>query len=254
MRPDAVGHRHRALLLSLALAVPLLVCWVFSGVRDSVTATTVALVLVLVVVACAATGDRTAGVLAALSSGAWFDVFMTEPYGRLEIHDPDDLEATVLLLLVGVGVSELAAWGARQQARLARRAGYLDGVLGVADIVAAPNASPDELVRHCCDQLVQILGIDGCRYVAATTRGQAPPTARLEHDGTVTLRGHPVDVERDGLPLHDEIGLDVRDAGTLVGQFRLASSTRAAHPTIEQRRVAVLLADQVAASVNPGAA
>ena len=32
---------------------------------------------------------------------------------------------------------------------------------------------------------------------------QAPPAVRLEHNGSVTVRGRPVDVERDGLPVHD---------------------------------------------------
>lgn len=192
------------------------------------------------------TGSR--GIAAALSSGLWFDVLLTEPYGRLDIWQAEDIEATVLLLAVGIGVSELAAWGGRQQARLGRRAGYLDGVLGIADLVASPQATPEALERLCCEQITRVLGIDACRYVASPTPGQAPPAVRLEHDGSVTVRGHAVDVERDGLPIHDEIGLDVRVSGTLVGRFLLTASTRAVRPSVEQRRVAILLADQVAAA------
>ena len=94
------------------------------------------LVLVLWVVAAAATGDRIAGMLAAVSGGVWFDFFLTEPYRRFTIADPDDVEATVLLVLIGLGVTEIALWGYRQQAGAARRSGYLEGVLGAARVVS----------------------------------------------------------------------------------------------------------------------
>ena len=53
----------------------------------------VVLVLVVWVVAAAATGDRPAGVLAAVSAGAWFDFFLTEPYLRFTIADADDIKS-----------------------------------------------------------------------------------------------------------------------------------------------------------------
>ena len=49
-------------------------------------------------------------------SGVWFDFFLTEPYLRLTIADSDDIETTVLLVLIGVAVTEIALWGHRQQA------------------------------------------------------------------------------------------------------------------------------------------
>ena len=60
-------------------------------------------------------------------SGVFFDLFLTQPYGTLAVTNPDDVEALVLLLAVGVAVTELALWGRRQQAgvepsaRLSRR-------------------------------------------------------------------------------------------------------------------------------------
>jgi hypothetical protein len=88
-----------------AILLPLATCAILSTLRDSITAATAVLVLVLWVVAAAATGDRFAGVLAALSGGVWFDFFLTEPYQRFTIADPDDIEATVLSVLIGVGVT-----------------------------------------------------------------------------------------------------------------------------------------------------
>ena len=86
-----------------AVVLPLATCAILSTLRDDITAATAVLILVLWVVAAAASGDRVAGVLAALSGGVWFDFFLTEPYQRFTIADPDDIEATVLLVLIGVG-------------------------------------------------------------------------------------------------------------------------------------------------------
>jgi K+-sensing histidine kinase KdpD len=58
-----------------------------------------------------------AGLLAAVSSAVWFDFFLTVPYGRFTIDDRADIETTVLLILVGVAVTEICLWGRRQQAK-----------------------------------------------------------------------------------------------------------------------------------------
>jgi K+-sensing histidine kinase KdpD len=247
MATESIVQPHRAWLIALAAIVPLAVCAVLASFRESVTATTAALVLVLIVVAAATTGIRVAGIVAAVSSGAWFDFFLTEPYGSFKITDRDDIEVTVLLLLVGVAVTEIAQWGRRQQARSSRRAGYLDGVLSTADVIAAPPASADVLIDRVSAQIVEILGIDACRFEPGAVSGQ--PAASLDHDGSVALRGHSVDVARVGLPTDQLITLDVRYGGVSRGRFQLTASTRVARPSIEQRRVVVLLADQVGAAL-----
>jgi len=225
----------------------LLCCALLAAFRESFTAATGALVLVLIVVAAAATGDRLAGFIAALSSGAWFEFFLTEPFGRFTITDRNDIELTVLLVLVGVAVTEIALWGRRQEARASRRAGYLDGVLGTSNI-AVPEASPDALIDHVSHQIALILDIDECRFVLGT--GPAPEDASLDHDGYVTRRGSRVNVERDGLPTDEQIGLLVRQGGVVHGQFVITAATRVARPSVEQLRVAVLLADQVGAALT----
>lgn len=140
--------RHRSVLIAAAAVAPLLCAGGLAAFRGSVIPATAALVLVLIVVAAAATGDRFAGIVAALSSGVSFDLFLTEPHGRLTITDPHDIEVTVLLVLVGAAVTEIALWGHRQQARASRRAGYLEGVLGTSKIISVPQASPDDLIDH----------------------------------------------------------------------------------------------------------
>jgi K+-sensing histidine kinase KdpD len=235
--------RRRPALRLAAAAAPLAVCSVLAVFRDSVTQATSALVLVLIVVAFAATGDRVAGIVAALSSGVWFDFFLTQPYGTFAITDPDDVEVVVLLVLVGSAVAELALWGLRQQSRASRRSGYLDGLLRAAAIATERQTSPNALIGLVTAEIVDVLGIDTGRFVPGTP---VPlHTAVLEQSGLVRRHGQVVDVERDGLPTDGEIALVVSHGGAAVGQFMLTASTRVVRPSIEQRKVAVLLADQV---------
>jgi K+-sensing histidine kinase KdpD len=240
--------RQRPAVIVASTVVPLLCGAVLGAFRDNITAATGALVLVLVVVGAAATGDRVAGIVAALSSGVWFEFFLTAPYGRFTIRDPDDIEVTVLLILVGVAVTEIALWGRRQQARASRRAGYLDGVLGTSKIIAGREESPDALISHVAQQITHLLDLDECRFVPGA--GPGPQDASLDHDGLVTRHGHPVNVQRDGLPTQEQIGLVVRQGGITHGQFVLTAATRVVRPSVEQLRVAVLLADQVGASLT----
>jgi hypothetical protein len=235
---------HRGAQRTVAVILPLVVAAGLAAVGDSLTTATSVLVLVLVVVAVGAAGDRVAGVLAALSSGLWFDYFLTEPTGQLAIKDPDDLEVAVLLVVVGVAVTEIAHWGLRQQARAARRAGFLDGVLESADVAAGDDVDLDEARRRVAGRITGVLGVDRCHFVA----GPAPRNgvAVLLRDGTVERDGHAVEVEREGLPTDVEIVLSVPGPAVDRGHFRLAAASRVQRPSLEQRRVAVLLAAQCA--------
>lgn len=248
--------RTRTVLAFAVLAPPALAA-VLRLVGDRVTVTAGALALVLVVVAAAASGRRAAGVLAALSAGAWFDFFLTEPYLSFTVLDRQDVEVTVLLLVVGLAVTEIALWGRRQQARASRQAGYLDGVLRAADLVALHGAAPEVLTGQVAEQITAVLGIDDCRFVPASA-GAPRSTTVLHRDGSVTQRATtprpvPVDVDRHGLPTDDLVALVVEHDGVRYGQFLLTSSTRHARPTVEQRRVAATLADQVGTGLAMGA-
>lgn len=237
-----VIEQHKPAVVATAVAAPLVMCAVLSAFRQSLTASTAVLVLVLLVIAAASTGIRTAGLAAALSSGLWFDFFLTKPYGQLAIDDRDNLEAAILLVVIGIAVTEVALWGHRQQARANRRAGYLDGVLGTAEIMTLRAEAPEELTAHVADQVRQVLAVSRCRFVPGPVRDSRVPV--LEHDGAVTRRGMELDVDRDGLPTDDDIALVVTRAGQTIGHFLLTSASTVARPNLEQRKVAVLLADQ----------
>ena len=151
MHTESFLQAHRSLVIGAAAVVPLVACAALSLVRDSVANTNAALVLVLIVVAVGATGNRAAGLVAALSSAAWFDFFLTAPFNTFAITDQADIETAVLLVLVGLAVTEIALWGRRQQAGASRQSGYLEGVLGAARAVAegeVPASAVAEVVAQ----------------------------------------------------------------------------------------------------------
>ena len=245
MPADRFFQRHRAAVLVVSFLAPLVACALLALVRGAIDNTNAALILVLLVVAAAATGLRLAGLLAAASSAAWFDFFLTAPYGRFTINDRADIETTVLLMLVGVAVTEICLWGRRQQAKASRESGYLSGVLSAAEQIGAGSASAAAVIEHVQQRLVDVLDLDSARFREATSI----PLPTLEPDGDVTVGEHRIDVDRHGLPTDSELRLVVRNAGVTHGEFRLTASTHVARPTIEQRRVACLLGDQVGAAL-----
>lgn len=103
--------------LLAAVAVPLAVCVVLLPVRDTLSHTNVALILMLVVAAVAALGYRWAAALTALSAAVWFVFFFTTPYGSfIRFNNADDIVTAGLLLVVGLAVSQLARRYSREHA------------------------------------------------------------------------------------------------------------------------------------------
>ena len=248
MNLRTIVRTHRLATTVVAALIPLATAALLSLVRDSVTAATAVLVLVAVVVAMCITGIRAAGLVAALSAAAWFDFFLTEPYNSFAINDANDVEAAVLLLVIGGIVTETALWGLRQEAALSRQSGYLRGVLATAETLAAHHDSRDEVTAAVAQRIIEVLDLDSCRFVAGPRPDPGSPT--LEPDGSLLRDGYRLSVERDGLPVDSTMVLPVRAGDQVRGHFVLTAASHVARPSAEQRRVAVLLADQVASWLN----
>jgi K+-sensing histidine kinase KdpD len=228
-----------------AVVLPFVAGLVLYQFRNSATAATSVLILVLIVVGAAATGDRAAGLLAAVSAGAWFDFFLAPPYLTFTINNADDIATAVLLVLISVAVTEVALWGRRQQARASRRSGYLDGLLNTARAVAEGSAPDSAVTNLVAGQITEVLDADEAHFVKGPVHDSR--VAVLDHDGVVVRNGRPIDVDRVGLPIDEYTAVPVRKGSFEVGHFLLTSASHVAFPSREQRRVAVLLADQVAA-------
>src|SRR5215469_3116102 len=178
------------LAMALALLAPLALAAILVPFRTSFANTDAALAMILLVVLVAAIGNRLAGYVAALSAAAWFDFFLTRPYERFSINRATDIETTVLLLVIGIAVTEIAVWGRRQHAAANRRAGYLDGINDAARAVAT-GASPAALTDRIAESLIQLLSLRSCQFQYGVA-GIGQP-ARLRSDGTVVLGSQPYD-------------------------------------------------------------
>ena len=235
--------RDQAAVLA-GLAAPLALTAVLIPFRGSLPNAGAALALVLVVVAVAAAGRRPAGILASISAAVWFDFFLTVPYERLTITRRADIETTVLILAVGIAVTEIAVRGRRQHAAADRRAGYLDGISAAARAAAA-GTDPQQLIGRVCDQLTRLLGLSACRFQDGAAGIGSPP--RLLPDGRIDVAGQNWDAELAGLPPGRDTELLAEAGGLLQGRFLLTPG--AGRPTAEQRLVAVGLASQAAAAL-----
>src|SRR6478736_3446381 len=159
---------HRAWTRWGALVLPIVVGAALGLFRDGMNQSTAAMVLVLTVVAAAATGDRVAGIIAALAAAGAFDFFLTEPYYSFSIHHRDDLELALALVVVGLAVTEVALWGRRQQAAALRRDGYIRGMAQLLD--APTDAGVDERTAAIGAAITEALGADRTEWVASHPR------------------------------------------------------------------------------------
>jgi K+-sensing histidine kinase KdpD len=248
MDPRALIRQHRMATTVVAALLPFAAAALLSLVRDTVSSATAVLILVAFVVAAGATGVRAAGLAAAVSAAAFFDFFLTEPYNSFAIYGAEDLEAAALLLVIGGIVTETALWGLRQEAALARQSGYLGGVLTTAETLARHHESRAQVTDGVGARISELLGLDSCRFVPGPQPNPGAPT--FDHSGSLVSDGHRLNVERDGLPIDSAMYLPVRAGGQVRGHFVLTAATHVARPTLDQRRVAVLLADQVAGWLN----
>ncbi len=103
-----------------ALVLPLGVAGILVPFRGDFASTASALILVAVIVAVAALGNRFSGFVATLSATLWFDYFLTQPYERLAITHRPDIETAVCLFVVGIIVTELAARNRHHRAERVR--------------------------------------------------------------------------------------------------------------------------------------
>jgi Domain of unknown function (DUF4118) len=224
--------------IAAAVLAPLAAAAILLPWRGSWSNTNVALLLVVVVVAVAATGNRVAGAVAAIGAAVWFDFFFTVPYEHFTIRHSSDVTTFVLLLVVGVVVSQLAARARRLKVVAITDAGYLAQIHETAALTQTGRSS-EAVVDHVRGQLIDLLDLAGCRFEHGMLIGHPP---RLEHDGTVRTSHGAWNVEEAGLPA-EEVELRVFGDGQYYGRFMLTPKP-GSHPSLQARLVAVTLADQ----------
>ena len=230
--------RDRIAILA-ALAAPLAVAAVLLPFRASWSNTNVALLLVVVVVGVAAIGNRVAGGLAAVSAALWFDFFFTLPYYRFTIRSSADVTTAVLLLLVGLAVSQLAARARQLKVIAITDAGYLAQIHETA-LLAKSATVPDAVVDHVKEQLVGLLDLEGCTLrVRIPARPPAAPGARRDRDGGSLSVGR----SSWRACLRTRSSCATFGNGQYYGRFMLKAKP-GSKPSLQARLVAVTLAGQ----------
>jgi len=234
-----VGVGGLAPMFAAATLVPL---------RGRLASVNVILVLTVVVVAAGGLGGRGAGAVSALTAALSYDFFHTRPYLSLLIHDADDVEMTVLLLLVGL-VSGQLAWRARTAVhKLDRGRSELARIRRLADLVAR-GVEPADVILAALAEFSSLFDLAGCRFDAVPFTGRLD-LPRLERNGVidgVRYRIRPGGELELELP-EEGMTLPVMARGQIIGRF-VFDFRPGASASFEQRVVAVALADQVGASL-----
>ncbi|MFJ5712854.1 DUF4118 domain-containing protein [Streptomyces sp. NPDC093105] len=234
--------------VAAAVIAPFLVALALLPVRASVAPTNLALVLVVVVVAVSALGNRWAGALAAVSAVAWFDFFHTEPYQSFDIRDRADVETALLLLVVGLLVSQLAARARVMRSVAGTDAEHLERLHRTIRLMRSVGGTKAELIDRVRRDLAEVLELRECRFTRdAETVGSPPPG--LQTDGSVRVEGWIWDLERQGWP-DGETELPAGAGGMVRGRFLLTPTPGAVPVPVEARLVAVDLAGLAAVGLE----
>jgi hypothetical protein len=232
--------------IAAALVAPPAAAAILLPFRASWSNTNMALLLVVVVVAVAAAGNRVAGTIAAVGAAVWFDFLFTLPYERFTIRSSADVTTFVLLLVVGVIVSQLAAYARRLKVVAITDAGYLTQIHQTASLAQGARF-PEVVVDHVREQLIGLLDLQECRFEYGALLGHPP---RLEPDGTVVAGHGRWDVEKAGLP-GEEVELRTFGNGQYYGRFMLTPKP-GSRPSLQARLVAVILAEQAGRALAAG--
>jgi hypothetical protein len=248
-------HAARTFWIGAGGCLAILVAAALVSVRDTFSNADVALVLVVTVVVAAVGGGRAAGVVTAVVAALAFDFFHTKPYLLLTIDSRDDAVTTALLLVVGLIVGNLATSGRAAQSSAAASSGEIRRIHRVAELVARGGDAFD-VIFAAQGELTELLHLERCRFEALPyppPRDGAPRLERLERSGALMTRE--LRLSADGMELPEGgVELPVLGRGRLLGRFVLEPTPHSG-VSLEQRIVAVAIADQVGAvlaSPHPG--
>jgi Domain of unknown function (DUF4118) len=213
--------------------------------RAHVTPTTIAFVLVTLVVLIATIAGQLAGVFAAVVATLSFDFLFTKPYLSLKIASADDAEITALLLACGLMVGTLSARASRTRSEITEAKLRLRQLHRLAEMVVA-GTDPREVATLAERDLAELFDLQSCRFELAPAKGDMPVLHRSGAlDGPNLYVSTKVGFE---LPRRG-VALPVLSHGREVGRF-VMMPTEGVGTSMDQRIIAVALADQVGAAIG----
>lgn len=226
-----------------AILAPVVVASALVSVRGDLDSANSALLIVLVVVLVAALGGRGPAVVSALVGALSWEFFFTKPYNSLRIDSANDVETTLILLVIGLVVGQVAVVGRQRHTRAERGRDELARVRRVAEAVAA-GVTGDELVTLVCDQLRGLLGLLGCHFEPGTVELAVPA---LDRNGHVDIHRRVLAGDDFALPAQG-VRIPVSAGGREIGSLLLEPDP-AVGVSVEQRLAALALADQLASAL-----
>jgi hypothetical protein len=241
-RDAAPDDAARAVGLAVAAFGPLLVAGVLVPFRDDFASANIVLVFVLVVVLGAAIGTRWSGAISAVIAAMAYDFFFTRPYQSLKIDRSDDIQTTVLLLVIGLVVAELVTYSRRHRATSAHRGDEIARLHRVAELVAS-DSDAEDVVLSVQAELIGLLGLHDCRYEMPPYSSELP---QLERNGAIGGDHRRWLGSEYALP-DQGVEIPVLGRGREFGRLVLVPDV-AVGVSIEERVVAVALADQLGAA------
>lgn len=221
--------------------LPIAVGCLLVSVRGELDSADLVLIMVLAVVVIAMAGDRIAAAIAAAGAAVSFDFFLTEPYGSLRITSASDITTTLILLVIGLAVGQIAIAGRERRREAVRAQEELERLELVAARIAS-DVSILPLIDLVETNVAGTLSLASCRFGL-----QRPELPELLPDGHVETSTRVFTDGAFALPT-EGVALAVVGAGETVGWLRLTPGALVG-VTIETRKVAVALAQQLGAAL-----
>ena len=237
-----MSNRRRSWIgLVLPAAVPVAVAASWIPLRNHLPDTDLALVLVLVIAGIGWLAGRRGALVSAFTAGLAFDFLDTPPYGTLAMSRWTDALTAAILVLTGVLIGSASSVLARYRRSDDRRADALAVVMEASGLVAT-GGEQQLIAGALATELVRELELVECSFHLQAPKGINPTVAR---DGSL------VGLLGGGDPeARSQIDLPVWSQGDVVGHYRLVLGQR--HPTRQELRVALSLADQAGAAFAKG--
>lgn len=165
------------------------------------------------------------------------------PYERLAVTHRIDIQTPVLLLLVGVAVTELAVAARRRRRVVMVTDALLDVMQSTAGLVARGERA-EAIADQVCIQLRAVLGARCCAFESAPVRVRG---LRFEPDGSLRWGAAAWYLDEHGFP-DEKVDLPALHGGEVYGRFTLTPVPGTA-PSARARCTAAALAKLAAAAV-----
>jgi hypothetical protein len=191
----------------------------------------------------AACGGRVPGVVAAVVSTMSYDFFLTRPYQSLHTDRAQNLGTAGLFVGIGLIVAALVSLGHRSRLASDRMRAELVRLNRVAELVA-DGVEAEDVLLSVEAELLGLLALRGCEFERPPFGSSLPC---IERNGAITTGRRRWVGGEFSLPA-EGVEIQVVGRGRVYGRLVLVPDWNVG-VSIEQRVVAVALADQLGAAL-----